>query len=236
VRICIIQSCYIPWKGFFDLIGQCDEYVIYDSAQFVKGHWHNRNRIKTSTGVKWLTIPVSTSGRLGQRIDEVEIDKSWAETHWRILELAYKNAPFFDSFGPKVKSWYELADKERRLTDINDIMLRGIAGLLGIRTRIVRDEAYPIEGGRNERLLGIVRAAGANSYLMGPSARTYFDNAIFKEAGVTAEWMNYDGYPEYLQLHGAFEHTVTALDLIFNTGSGAPNYLLHLRAKDHTAS
>ena len=76
VRICIIQSCYIPWKGFFDLIGRCDEYVVFDSAQYVKRHWHNRNRIKTANGVEWLTIPVATKGRFEQLIHDVEIEKA----------------------------------------------------------------------------------------------------------------------------------------------------------------
>jgi hypothetical protein len=91
-RISIVQSCYVPWKGFFDLIGQCDEYVIFDSVQYVKRHWHNRNRIKTANGVEWLTIPVVSKGRFEQPIDEVAIEKPWAEKHWRALELAYKHA------------------------------------------------------------------------------------------------------------------------------------------------
>src|ERR1700730_3905907 len=117
VRICIIQSCSIPWNVFFDLIGRCDEYVIYDSAQFVKRHWHNRNRIKTAKGVEWLTIPAVTQGRFEQRIDQVQIEKPWADKHWRALELAYKRAPFFEQFAPTVKTFYERADKEALLTD-----------------------------------------------------------------------------------------------------------------------
>src|SRR3954451_6747144 len=106
VRIAIIQSCYVPWKGFFDLIGQCDRYVIFDRAQFVKRHWHNRNRIKTTRGTKWLTIPVVTKGRFQQPIDEVEIAEPWADKHWRTIELAYARAPFFGEFGPRVRGWY----------------------------------------------------------------------------------------------------------------------------------
>src|SRR3989304_6083893 len=94
VRIAIIQSCYVPWKGFFDLIGRCDDYVIFDSVQYVKRHWHNRNRIKTANGLEWLTIPVISKSRYEQPIDEVEIEKPWAEKHWRALELAYHRAPF----------------------------------------------------------------------------------------------------------------------------------------------
>ena len=48
---------------------------------------------------------------------------------------------------------------------------------------------------------------------------------MFRAAGVTPEWMSYEGYPEYPQLHGVFEHAVTALDLLFNTGTEAPRYM-----------
>jgi hypothetical protein len=225
VRICIIQSCYIPWKGFFDLIGRCDEYVIFDSAQYVKRHWHNRNRIKTANGIEWLTIPVVTKSRYDQPIDQVEIEKPWADKHWRTLELAYSRAPFFEEIAPVVKALYERADKQPRLTDVNTIFLYGIAGLLGLKTRIVSDTAYPTQGIKTERLLGIARAAGADRYLSGPSARSYLDEGLLASAGITTEWMNYDGYPEYPQLHTGFEHALTALDLLFNTGVEAQSYL-----------
>ena len=92
---------------------------------------------------------------------------------------------------------------------------------------MTRDTAYPAQGTKTERLLGIVQAAGANLYLSGPSARNYFDEPTFRAAGVTPEWMSYNGYPEYPQLHGVFEHAVTVLDLLFNTGDDAPRYLIH---------
>jgi hypothetical protein len=225
MRICIIQSCYIPWKGFFDLVGRCQQYVIYDSAQYSKGHWHNRNRIKTENGSRWLTIPVSTADRLTQAIDEVRIAKPWADEHWRLIELSYRKAPSFNEVGPLVKDWYEQAEKEALLTDVNFIFLKGIARFLGVQTDMVRDRSYPFHGSRMERLLSIVQAAGADRYLSGPAAKEYFDETMFNSEGVLTEWMDYDGYPQYPQLHGAFEHTVSILDLIFNAGTDARHYL-----------
>src|SRR3954447_257085 len=172
-RICVVQSCYVPWKGFFDLIGQCDEYVIFDSVQYVKRHWHNRNRIKTANGIEWLTIPVISKGRFEQPIDEVQIEKSWAEKHWRALELAYRRAPFFEQYAAMLKNWYEQADRKTLLTEVNALFLSGICGLLGMNTRITRDTDFPTEGARTARLLAIARAAGADRYLSGPSARAY---------------------------------------------------------------
>jgi WbqC-like protein family len=225
MRVAIIQSCYVPWKGFFDLIGRCDQYVIFDSAQFVKRHWHNRNRIKTATAMQWLTIPVKTKDRHKQSIDEVEIEKPWADKHWRALELAYRRAPFFAQLAPTVQGWYGRADAEKRLTDVNEIFLRGIADLLGVTTRIVRDASYPGEGARTERLVAIARGVGADCYLSGPSAKAYLEERMFTSAGIGVEWMSYEGYPEYPQLHGGFEHTVSVLDLLFNVGSDARSYL-----------
>jgi WbqC-like protein family len=225
MRICIIQSCYIPWKGFFDLIARCDKYVIYDSAQYSKGHWHNRNRIKGPNGSRWLTIPVSTAGRLAQSIDQVEIAKPWADEHWRLIELSYKQAAFFNEVGPLVKSWYEEAETAAFLTEVNLIFLKGVARFLGIHTDIVRDRMYSFDGARMERLLSIARASGANRYLSGPAAKEYFDEALFRSEGILTEWMDYEGYPEHPQLHGGFEHAVSVLDLIFNVGTEAWRYL-----------
>ena len=170
-------------------------------------------------------FPVVTKGRFKQSINQVEIEKKWADKHWRAIELAYKRAAFFGHFAPVVKGWYERAERQSRLTDVNAIFLQGIADLLGLTTRIVSDTVYPSHGVKTERLLGIARAAGADRYLSGPSARVYFDEPTFAAAGIATEWMNYDGYPEYQQLHGGFEHAVTTLDLLFNTGPEARHYL-----------
>ena len=225
MRISIIQSCYIPWKGFFDLIGRCEEYVVYDSAQFVKGHWHNRNRIKTAAGTKWLTIPVITSNRLGQSIRDVEISKKWADQHWSAIEQAYRNAVCFADYRPLVRSWYERADATSSLSEVNSIFIAGIAAQFGIATRMTSDLAYPRDGARSEKVLSMARAAGADHYISGPSAKAYLDETIFAAEGITVEWMDYGGYAPYPQLHGAFEHAVTALDLLFNAGPDARNYL-----------
>ena len=225
MRISIIQSCYIPWRGFFDLIGRCDRYVIFDHVQYVRRHWHNRNRVKTAAGPEWLTIPVISKGRREQTIDTVEIEKPWAEKHWRAIELAYRRAPQFAMMAPRVCGWYERAAKETLLTEVNTLFLREIAALLGLRTQFVRDTAHPAEGGKTERLLTIIKAAGADTYLSGPSAKAYLDVALLAGAGIAVEWMSYEGYPPYPQLHGPFEPSVSVLDLLFNVGPDAPRYL-----------
>jgi hypothetical protein len=218
-QIAIIQSAYVPWKGFFDLINRCDEYVILDTVQFSKGHWHNRNRIKTRRGLAWITIPVMTAGCLEQHIEDVVIAKPWADQHWRALEQNYRDAEFFSTLSGTVRRWYEAASLETHLTVVNEIFLRGIVNLLGIRTEITRDRIYDPQGTRDDRVLDICLKAGATNYLSGPSARAYLDERKFDRAGIQVEWMAYSDYPEYPQLWGTFQHQVSILDLLFNNGA-----------------
>jgi hypothetical protein len=225
-RLAIVQSNYIPWKGYFDLIASVDEFVLYDDVQFTRRDWRNRNRIKTANGPQWLTIPVEAKGKYHQRIRDVAVsDAGWASTHWRTLHHHYARAACFREVQPLVQRWYERAGDLRMLTDINEHFLRAVCGVLEIGTTIRRSSDFTLAEGRSERLLDICRQAGATTYLSGPSARDYLDEAVFDAAGVKVEWMDYGGYREYPQLHPPFEHGVTILDLLFNTGSAARGFL-----------
>lgn len=220
-RVAILQSSYIPWKGYFDIIASVDEFILYDTASYSKGDWRNRNRIKTHAGLSWLTVPVQTSGRLGQPIDEVEVeDTRWAGRHWRSLETFYARARHFDPVAPVLKETYERAARETRLSRINELFIDTVCGLLDIRTRISRSSDYTLRGDRTTRLLHLCEQAGATEYLSGPAAKAYLDPGTFSEYGIAVCWMDYSGYPEYRQLHGPpFVHQVSIVDLLLNEGA-----------------
>ena len=65
-KVAILQSNYIPWKGYFDIIASVDEFIIFDDMQYTKRDWRNRNKIKTPQGLQWLTIPVKVKGKYNQ--------------------------------------------------------------------------------------------------------------------------------------------------------------------------
>jgi len=223
--VAIVQSCYIPWKGYFDLIASVDEFILFDDRQFTRRDWRNRNRIKTPQGSQWLTIPVETKGRYHQRIDETVIgDPDWAAQHWKTIVHNYAAAPYFPDYRERVEALYESATAPR-LSVVNRRFLEAINGLLGIPTRLSWSTDYEAEGARTERLVSLCRAAEATHYLSGPSARSYLDEAAFAEVGIEVSYFDYDGYPEYEQLHPPFDPAVTILDLIFNTGPDAPRYM-----------
>ena len=224
-RIAIIQSSYIPWKGYFDIIRAVDRFVLLDDAQMTKRDWRNRNLIKTDRGLRWLTVPVETKGRFHQSIDETRIAGPWADRHWASLQHAYGKAPYFAVLGPRIRTLYEAADKESMLSRINHALTRGICDMLGIMTPLEFSRAFMPQGTKTDRLLSICIATGATDYLSGPSAQAYLDVEQFAAAGIAVQWADYRGYPPYPQLHSAFEHGVTILDLLFNTGPDAPKYM-----------
>ena len=224
-RVAIIQSNYIPWKGYFDIINQVDEFILYDDRQYTRRDWRNRNLIKTPSGLHWLTIPVQVKGRYTQRIDETLInDGRWAARHWKTIEQTYARAPHFEMFRDAIGRLYE-ESVETSLSNVNRRFLEGISRLLGIGTSFAWSTDYDASGDRTERLVSLCRSAGAQEYLSGPSARDYIDEAQFREAGIRLTYVDYSGYPEYPQLDGPFEHGVTILDLLFNTGPNATGYM-----------
>jgi hypothetical protein len=224
-RVSVVQSNYLPWKGYFDLIRAADRFVFYDIVQFTKNDWRNRNLIKTAGGLLWLTIPVAHSGRFGQRIDEVEAsDDRWREKHWRSISQAYAKAPYFAEYRDLVERLY-LGSQERRLSAINRTFIEALCGALGIETPFASAAELELPEDRVDRLIAICRHFGAEEYLSGPAARAYLDEARFEAAGIRVRYMEYD-YPEYPQLHGPFEHKVSAIDLLFNVGPEAPSFML----------
>lgn len=227
--VAIVQSSYIPWKGYFDLIALADEFILLDDVQYTTRDWRNRNRIKTPDGLKWLTIPVRGPHR--RRIDEIEVaDAEWAADHWRSLRHNYAKAPYFDANADRIEGLYRDATA-RRLSAVNRHFIAALCETLEIETPIHLSTDYEVEGTKAIRLLNLCLASGATRYLSGPAARSYLDTALFEAEGIEVEWMSYDGYPEYPQLHPPFEHGVTILDLIFNTGPDAGEYMKGIRGR-----
>jgi hypothetical protein len=224
--VVIVQSNYIPWKGYFDLMYEADEFILFDDRQYTKRDWRNRNQVKTIDGIQWLTIPVEAKGKFVQRIDETVIaDRRWSFSHWNRLSQLYRKASNFATYAPEIEALYNAAADEPMLSKVNRLFLEGIARLLGLEPRVKWSTEYPSIEGRTDRLVGLCTAAGASRYISGPAAQGYIQSALFKQAGVELQFKSYYGYPEYPQLYAPFAHGVTVLDLLFNVGRDAPWYI-----------
>lgn len=228
-KVAIVQSNYIPWKGYFDMIAAVDEFILYDDMQYTKRDWRNRNLIKTPQGVQWLTVPVLVKGKFQQKIRDTEIDGTdWAAAHWKAMVQNYRRAPYF----AEIASWLEPIYVEGLFTHISQLnrrLIEAICQYLKIKTTIKNSWDYALLDGKTERLAHLCAQAGGTEYISGPAAKDYIEEKIFTEMGIELTWFDYSGYSEHPQLWGEFSHGVTILDLLFNCGNDSPKYMRYVR-------
>jgi hypothetical protein len=216
--VVISQPMFFPWVGMFEQIKLADIYVHYVDVQFSKGSFVNRVQIKTSTGIKWLTVPLKGL-TLGQHISDVEINdsKDWRGSHYQMLTQAYADSPFRDDMLAVVEKIYGA-----KVKNIGEIAINSLNAVveyfdLNENTRFVDSRDMKISGASSQRVLDIVGAVGGDIYISGHGAKKYLDHKVFERKEIRVEYMDYQ-MAAYPQLHGEFTPYVSILDLIANCG------------------
>ena len=223
-KIAILQSNYIPWKGYFHIIQKVDHFVFLDTAQYTTRDWRNRNRIKTPEGLKWLTVP--TNGTQSMKINKVKIDNStdWRKKHLKTFEKNYKKCRYFKQYFELLqnilmrKSW-------KNLSDLNQLLIKEITKMLCIKTTFSDSKELELLEGKNEKIISIIQQLSGDHYITGPAARSYIDENIFSLNDIKVEFMDYSYYPVYNQPWGKFTHNVSILDLFFCEGPDSPKFI-----------
>jgi hypothetical protein len=214
--VAILQSNYVPWRGYFDLIRRSDHFVLYDTVQYTKNDWRNRNRIVAPNGPVWVTIPVLQSNRFGQSIAETLIsDPRWTRRHLGTLQAALGRAPRYrDVLAPALDVWYRDAAALNSLSGVNRLLIERVMQMLGLATKLHNAADLPQTGDRTGRLVSMCQALGARRYLTGPAARAYLDEAQFTRAGIAVDWISYPDYPAYPQADKGYTPAVSILDVL----------------------
>ena len=224
IKVAILQSNYIPWKGVFDLINMVDIFVFFDDVDFTKRDWRTRNKIKTPQGEVWLTVPVQKNHR-GTKINEVIISQTedWQLKHYKTIVSNYKKSKYFDLYKNLLNEIY-LNRKWENLSEFNIFTTKLIAKELGILTRFICSSDLKVEGVKDERLLNICKEVNATEYISGPAAKAYINPELFKKNDIKLSYIVYK-YNEYPQLYNDFDHNVSILDLLFNCGPDSAKYI-----------
>jgi len=227
--VAIHQPTFLPWLGYFDRMLQSDLFVLLDHVQFERRNYQNRTLIRLEAEARWLTVPVVQLSQK-ERIIEKRVDNPsdtaggrwWGPNHFLTLRYAYRKAPFFDLYAPRLRAILEA--RWDKLVDLNLATLDFLREALGITTPIARSSELAVEGQRSELLLNICKRVGASAFLGGMGgSRGYLDHAAFRDAGMGVVWQQFK-HPQYKQCgEGAFVPGLSALDLLFNCGprSGA---------------
>ena len=219
------QPEFIPYLGFFSKISKADLFVIVDHIQFNKKYFQNRNKIKTREGWMWLTVPVITKGRFEQKIREVEINNSlnWQRKHWASITLNYQKAPFFKEHSGFFEEVY--SKEWRLLSEFNEAFIRYILGQLELDVDVLKSSELGVTGQKTDLLIDICKKTGADTYLQGSGGRDYVEVEKFQDAGLKVVFQDFEP-PTYPQQFGEFIPNLSIVDLLFNVGPEAKNYLL----------
>jgi hypothetical protein len=206
------------------MIDLVDVFVFFDDVQFVKDSWQRRNRLKFQDSMKWISVPVIKN--FGQKINQVQINNSidWKHEHSNKIHSYYNKAPFYDEYESIIHSYYE-RDWEY-LVDLNTWIIEDLTNVLGIeKPQFIRaSEIKGIESQKTDRVLDILESLGADESIVGPTARTYTEKQKFLDKNINLYWYDFN-HPVYPQLGEEFSPYLSVIDLIFNTGPDAINYI-----------
>lgn len=217
---CVMQPTFMPWCGFFALLDQCDTAVLLDSVAFSKQSWQQRNRIRTDKGLEYLTVPVRTAGRFGQKISEVEIvDHNFIFSMEKKIVMHYRKAKYFSEYYPIIMETLKSQVQEQSLAKINIEMIRLFIEILGIKTPLSLSSALKVEGERSVLLTEICAYYSCERYLSPIGATEYLlnDREIFEKRNIKVFLQQFN-HPIYSQVYNPFIPFASALDLVFNEG------------------
>jgi hypothetical protein len=228
-KVAILQSNYVPWKGYFDIIHDVDVCILYDCVQFTCNDWRNRNQLLVGGKKKWLTIPVRRMP-LETPINRMEINNTsaWQDHHYHVIEENYREAPFLKETLALLEPFVAPAGMSQnwtKLSAFNQSLIRTLCRSLGIATELVDSAQLDLQGCATDRVLDAVKKVGGTFYLSGPSASDYLELAKFRAKEVDLVYKDYAGYPPYPQFSKTFDHQVSILDLLAQTGPRAPEFI-----------
>ena len=212
------QPNYIPYLGFFDKYKKADVFILYDTAQYAKNDFHNRNRIKTAHGPLWLTIP--TNIHLGQRINEAMVaDKDILGKHLDIIRGHYEQSAEFEGAMEWLAEVYRSAGNVQKLVDINVPVLRSFFKVFAPEKKVflASELGLDLNVKSTAALVAMCKIVGADTYLSGAGAKSYLDESLFSQAGIAVKWQDFH-QPEYPQLWGEFIPNLSVVDALFCVG------------------
>ena len=127
----LIETAYLPPVSWMMLAYQAEELVIEAHENYQKGSWRNRCTILGPNGIQPLSVPLRKGKNQKQLIRDVEIayEEPWQQVHWRSIQAAYGNSPYFEHFSHEIEPFYH--KKHRFLFDLNLELIQWITSTLG---------------------------------------------------------------------------------------------------------
>jgi hypothetical protein len=217
MRAGIMQPYFLPYLGYFQLLGAVDVFVLYDNIKYTKKGWINRNRFLQNGHAAMLTLP------LKRDVDDLDVrERSIADTFNRQhilgqIENAYRLAPEFERVFPLVEAI--VCFPERNLFRFIEHSLRQVCVFLGLRTPIVQSSGVPIDHGLRgqEKVLALCAAVGATCYINAIGGIDLYSASAFHANNIQLRFIKMRSI-EYPQLGEPFVPLLSIIDvLMFNS-------------------
>lgn len=216
MKVVVLQSNYIPWRGYFRLIQQADLFCFYDEVQFTKNDWRNRNQIAGNGEPFWLTIPVGKDS-VNQKISEViPLDFKWQKKHLNQISQTYSKAPFKDEILELIAPIY--GKQHSCLSEFNQAMIQSISNHMGLTTQFVNSKNYTLDGDRVNKLISLVQQLEGQTYISGPAAKEYLSGKemLFSNSNIELKYCTYDDMKPYSHFKNNYQKHISIIDLLMN--------------------
>ena len=222
--VAIHQPNYLPYLGYFYKMMHCDIFVFLDSVvPSLRGGYGVRNKIKTSQGELWLTVPRLRKGFEDQKICDIKVNNAtnWAKKHSKSIRLNYQNASHFEENEDLLEIYEHLW---KRLVHLNEALMAYIVGKMELSCVFLRSSELNVEGSSTDLLINICKEVGGDVYLSGSGGAKYQEVEKFERAGIRLEYSDFV-HPTYSQVGKEFMPNLSIVDLLFNCGSDSRKIL-----------
>lgn len=224
MKVGIMQPYFFPYLGYFSLIKNIDKFILFDTVQFIKHGWIERNRVlKQQNGWIYIAVPLVKHPR-DTKIKDIIIDnsKDWKNKILAQLEHYKKIAPYYYKTIKVVKEALDIETDS--IVEVNKHCLEVVCGYLDIDTdiEIFSDMKLPIEEVKepDEWALNICKSLkNIDEYWNPEGGLEFFDRQKYIDNNIKINFlkMNLISYDQK-KYTDAFEAGLSIIDvMMFNT-------------------
>lgn len=223
MKIAIMQPYFFPYLGYFSLIKNTDEFILFDTVQFIRHGWIERNRV-LAQNEGWIYIKVPLIKNRGREtlIKDIQVNNSQVWKSKILAQLTHykKKAPYYQEVIALLNETfkYEIDD----IVNLNKICLEKTCLYLGFEPKIevFSEMNLEIEEVKepDEWALNICNALGdVNEYWNPPGGESFFDASKYKQSNIKLKFQHVE-LEKYNQKRNEFEKGLSILDvMMFNS-------------------
>lgn len=220
-KLDIMQPYFFPYLGYFSLIKHTDYWIVFDTPQFIRHGWIERNRIlKPIEAWQYIRAPLKKFSR-DTPIKDIMIDNNqdWQGKILRQLEHYKKVAPYYKEVINLISDAISINTESIVALDVKGLKL--VCDYLNIDFSFEIFSQSDIKIGKvsapDEWALEISKALGAKEYYNPPGGLSFFDTSKYEKAGIKISFLNLK-LEEYNQKRKNFEPGLSVIDvMMFNS-------------------